>query len=218
MTYTRNVVIAIGNSDDKLSQAAWAEFQARVHRFVETAGERIHGRWASLPDAPWQNAAWSFDVTEDSAAEWLRGELASLADRYGQDSIAWTEGQTEFIAPAATTGADPEPPAKILYVPPSVPQGGILRRPRTWEQIHGIRIADADGWRNADLSFESVITEAHFLRLASESTVDSGRDPSVHNPWDRYCTRSVSGEPTHGTARCLVCRPTTDTPHNDPET
>lgn len=28
-----------------------------------------------------------------------------------------------------------------------------------------------------------------------------------HNPWDAACTRNLPGEPTHGDARCPVCRP-----------
>jgi hypothetical protein len=100
------VTFAVGNSDDKLSQAEWSAFVAKTQQVVEwlaANGAMIHFGGFSAPAAPWQNALWAIDL--GSHAEYLRGhlrvELAELAGRYRQDSIAWWEaGSTEMIPPA----------------------------------------------------------------------------------------------------------------------
>ncbi len=103
------VSFAIGNSDDKLSQAGWAEFVAETHVAVDTAIEgagQIHFAGYSPPAAPWQNAVWVIDLGPDAdeakcARGALRAQLAQLAGRFKQDSIAWWEaGEAEMIPPA----------------------------------------------------------------------------------------------------------------------
>ncbi len=91
------VHIAIGNSDDKLTQTQWAAFVHAVHGAVD--GLKIHGAWLSPPDAPWQNACWAVELTNPATANALRTVLAQCARRWRQDSIAWTPGRTEFIRP-----------------------------------------------------------------------------------------------------------------------
>lgn len=62
------VVIMIGNSDDKLSQLEWAEYIKDVDQAVLLSMESIdndshlHGRWFSLADSPYQNAAWCAEI------------------------------------------------------------------------------------------------------------------------------------------------------------
>ncbi len=96
------VHINIGNSDDKLSQARWAEFWSAVDRAVKTTstypGGAVHGAWVSPSTSPWQNACWCLQLPADPlAVEALRTYLDRLRVEYGQDSIAWTPGETEFI-------------------------------------------------------------------------------------------------------------------------
>ena len=106
------VTIAVGNSDDKLSQSEWAAFIADITRLVEQAreddGAHIHFAGFSAPAAPWQNALWALDLTtaaSPAARGWLRTELADLCGLYRQDAIAWWEaGQTEMIPPAVVGG------------------------------------------------------------------------------------------------------------------
>jgi hypothetical protein len=95
------VYTSIGNSDDKLTQRQWCEFwSAWRHRVFDYAGQ-VHGDWASLPTAPYQNACLCIEIPE-AAAETLRAELSKLAARFRQDSIAWAEAVTEFLSPAGS--------------------------------------------------------------------------------------------------------------------
>lgn len=106
------VYISIGNSDDKLSQAQWAEFVTHVDiallaqsEVPDSAISARHGNWRSLPDDPWQNACWCIDHDNTIAdPEELKAELADLARSFGQDSIAWAEAPTtEFLTPAGVS-------------------------------------------------------------------------------------------------------------------
>lgn len=100
------VFIMIGNSDDKLSQADWSSFALDVDRAFEAAvryeGARVHGRWYSLPNEPWQNACWcaDWDPQLGHVVDALKRKLATIAWAYRQDSIAWSEATTTFIGPA----------------------------------------------------------------------------------------------------------------------
>jgi hypothetical protein len=104
------VTFAIGNSDDKLTQARWADF---AEDLVDVAGRavgagvgaQIHFLGCSPGIAPWQNMLCAIDLGNGPEAEALRGqirsELADLCGRYEQDSIAWWEVfDTEMIPPA----------------------------------------------------------------------------------------------------------------------
>lgn len=112
------VLVTIGNSDDKLTQREWADFQQRVDHLVAIAATEVHGRFHSLPHHPWQTAAWSFTIhpeatvgsgaaalagepNDEPAAAWLAHALRDAAHEFRQDSIAWTEGPTTFLTPPA---------------------------------------------------------------------------------------------------------------------
>jgi len=90
------VYISIGNSDDKLGQREWCSFVARMDEAVAQEADHIHGRWFSLPDAPWQNACWCVEVSKGSGAR-LREAVASARGYYRQDSATWAETTVEFI-------------------------------------------------------------------------------------------------------------------------
>ncbi len=97
---------AIGNSDDKLGQAAWSAFVARVYAAADRAaadGGQIQFAGYSAPGAPWQNAMWAVSLPDDPAVRAnLRAALRLLAATYGQDSIAWWEsGHVEMLEPAS---------------------------------------------------------------------------------------------------------------------
>jgi len=98
------VYISIGNSDDKLTQLEWAQFQDEVDQLVMANVARTHGRWVSLATDPWQNACWCVELMPTAA--WtavLRAGLAELAQRWRQDSIAWAEvRETEFLGPGTS--------------------------------------------------------------------------------------------------------------------
>ena len=91
--------IQIGNSDDKLTQMQWAKFYAAVDMFVNARSEQVHFSGLSRGDAPWQNAAWVFTIHENTT-KYLQGDLSRACAEFRQDSIAWLEGETEFITEA----------------------------------------------------------------------------------------------------------------------
>lgn len=107
-------VIQIGNSDDKLTQAQWAHFFKRVDNAVKSRASQIHFSGASHPSAEWQNAAWIFEIEETPSLR-LYDDLKVFCEMFSQDSIAWTEGKTIFIARptppilAETCVCDPAP-------------------------------------------------------------------------------------------------------------
>ncbi len=96
------VYLTIGNSDDKLSQAAWSAYCDDVTYVVNAAardGGRVHAACFSSPTVPWQNAIWCVEL-DDGRAAVLRRALALLARRYRQDSIAWAQvDQVDMIEP-----------------------------------------------------------------------------------------------------------------------
>ena len=92
------VYVSIGNSDDKLTQRHWHDFHEDVRCELIGAGADFHGQWSSPSTDVWQNACWCVEVVEGVVAE-LKRNLAEIATRYGQDSIAWAEAPTtEFLA------------------------------------------------------------------------------------------------------------------------
>ena len=108
MADTRTVYVSVGNSDDKLTQACWAEFHAKVTATVRSHALSVYGDWTSGCADPWQNACIGFEIGHETT-ERLRRDLAELAAEYNQDSIAWAEAETRFIAP--TTPAPAATPA-----------------------------------------------------------------------------------------------------------
>lgn len=98
------VYVSIGNSDDKLSQAAWSAFCDDVAYAVNSAaqhGGRMHAACFSSPTVPWQNAVWCVEL-DDAGAGALRTQLRRLAHRYRQDAIAWAPvDQVEMLPPLA---------------------------------------------------------------------------------------------------------------------
>jgi hypothetical protein len=90
------VYASIGNSDDKLSQARWSQFVWAFRDCMGRFASVVYGEWLSAPDSSYQNACVAI-ATEIPLM--LKAALATLAEEYGQDSIAWAEvAETEFIA------------------------------------------------------------------------------------------------------------------------
>lgn len=100
----RMVHIAIGNSDDRLSQRRWAEFVDSVDHLVSDLSEAVHGSWVSGSTSPYQNAAWSVIVSPPARDE-LRARLVRIAGEFDQESVAWNDANTEFLRPDG--GSDP---------------------------------------------------------------------------------------------------------------
>lgn len=89
---SQTVVVQIGNSDNKLTQAQWANFVS----CVRTALSRyeVHFSGGSATDAPWQNFCWVFAA---HSMDGLVSDLGDIAKTFNQDSIAVTIGTTQFV-------------------------------------------------------------------------------------------------------------------------
>ena len=92
----KTVIIQIGNSDDKLTQAQWALFVRYTDNAIRQRCNRVYFFSTSPNTDAWQNAAWIIDIY-DNASYALRVALKELRELYSQDSVAWTEGKTSFI-------------------------------------------------------------------------------------------------------------------------
>lgn len=92
-----NAYITIGNSDDKLSQSEWSQF-CKDLEFIAAGVERTRwGTWYSAPDAPWQNMCVCISMHVDYLGA-LRGNLASIAKKWRQDTIALAlVAETELV-------------------------------------------------------------------------------------------------------------------------
>lgn len=92
----KTVTIIIGNSDDKLTQARWSDFVNSIALRIGELAHHVHFAGGSGNSAPWQNSGWVFEIKEWQR-EKLKAELAPIGKEFGQDSIAWIEGDTQFI-------------------------------------------------------------------------------------------------------------------------
>lgn len=102
---TRTVHVAIGNSDDRLSQFEWHEFVGAVDTAVRLHALSVYGFWVSPSSSPYQNASWAVQLPNEEARDALRTQLAAAASRFRQESVAWNESRTEFLRPDG--GTDP---------------------------------------------------------------------------------------------------------------
>lgn len=92
----KTITVQIGNSDDKLTQKDWSEFVVELGLAIKHETSQIHFFGSSDSCAPWQNAAWVFEVEEGNVGV-LGRKIAYIRSKYEQDSVAWTEGKTSFI-------------------------------------------------------------------------------------------------------------------------
>lgn len=90
------VYVSIGNSDDKLSQAQWAQFCMDVYAVLAAEG-KLRGAWYSASNSMYQNACWCVEIVLP-VRDKMMGKLMTLAEKYKQDSIAWAEAPvTRYI-------------------------------------------------------------------------------------------------------------------------
>jgi hypothetical protein len=92
----KTIVVQIGNSDNKLPQAQWAEFVRRVNGMIREHAKAVHFFGGTENWAAWQRVCWVFDCEGARMAE-LRSRLTATRKEFRQDAAALTEGETEFI-------------------------------------------------------------------------------------------------------------------------
>jgi hypothetical protein len=92
------LTIQIGNSDGKLTEHLWHRYMAEVYELLDMETREIHFAANShpSPQAPWQNACYVCDVQACDLNR-IRDRLKEISNRFHQDAVAWTEGETIFI-------------------------------------------------------------------------------------------------------------------------
>lgn len=92
------VTLQIGNSDDKLTQLQWSNFVDTVGKAIALFGGKTHFSAGSSNEKPWQNYCWVFELNIDPlVTQSFQKQLKEVRKHFQQDSVAWTEGNTEFI-------------------------------------------------------------------------------------------------------------------------
>lgn len=91
-----NVVVSIGNSDNKLSQQKWASFVDDVDKIMLRLETRRHFFGGSHAWASWQNVCWLCEIDPDSLYI-LRVSLRERCQVYNQDAAFLLVGAGEFI-------------------------------------------------------------------------------------------------------------------------
>ncbi len=92
----KQIMVSIGNSDNKLTQVEWSEFVQRVDKIIEAHHAQKHFFGGANTWAAWQNVAWLFECA-DYMIPSLKTALSDIRSIYRQESVAYLEGETEFI-------------------------------------------------------------------------------------------------------------------------
>jgi hypothetical protein len=93
----KTLVIQIGNTDDKLTQAQWSAFVLMMKQeAILRHGKQVHFFGGSTNWERWQNVAWIVEC-EPENIDALKAAVLDVRTTFGQDSAAWTEGETEFV-------------------------------------------------------------------------------------------------------------------------
>lgn len=92
------ITIQIGNSDDKLTQAKWANYVFDVATMVASHKCEVHFFACSAGSEIWQNAAWVIVCDDENERKLLKDSIATIREGYNQDSVAWSESiVTNFV-------------------------------------------------------------------------------------------------------------------------
>lgn len=94
--HVKTIVVQIGNSDNKLPQAEWAEFVRRVDVTIRENAQAVHFFGGTENWAAWQRVCWVFDC-EGTRLAGLKELVTATRREFRQDAAAFTEGETEFI-------------------------------------------------------------------------------------------------------------------------
>lgn len=95
----KTITIQIGNSDNKLTQKEWNIFCETINGLLFYEKENINLQFSggSPTNAPWQNFCWVFTCAKYRTIKTLCKNISEVGKSWNQDSIAWTEGETQFI-------------------------------------------------------------------------------------------------------------------------
>ena len=88
-----DICIQIGNTDNKLTQQEWSEFCGAMRGLCEAHGD-VHFSGGAPTDAPWQNYCLCVSTETPDA---LRELVTKRRSKHKQDSVAWLQGNTQFV-------------------------------------------------------------------------------------------------------------------------
>lgn len=88
------IVIAIGNSDNKLTQMEWSDFVSEIAIEIEYIKAKIHFFGGASTWEQWQNVAW---IIETKYPEELLVRVKKIREKYKQESAFVMVGDEEFI-------------------------------------------------------------------------------------------------------------------------
>lgn len=94
--FMKTVTIQIGNTDDKLTQRQWHSYVERMNHFIYQHAKRCHFFGGCSNWEEWQNVAWVVTV-EPHKLEVMKDAVRECRREFGQDSAAWTDGDTLFV-------------------------------------------------------------------------------------------------------------------------
>jgi hypothetical protein len=92
-----NVVVSIGNTDNKLTQKEWSDFVAEVNEEIERREVQVHFFGGSPNWTPWQNVAWILEINDVALAQRFLGEVQRIRAKYRQDSAWVLVGKGEMV-------------------------------------------------------------------------------------------------------------------------
>lgn len=92
----KTITIQIGNTDNKLTQQDWAAFVLMVRTTILKYCINVEFCGGPPNWERWQNVAWVINIKEENIPR-LKSALSLDRVTFNQDSVAWTEGITEFI-------------------------------------------------------------------------------------------------------------------------
>ena len=93
-----DVVVIIGNSDDKLSQSEWCDFIADVRESINRDEGIVEFAGGSAAEKPFQNYCFCATFKSYDRIDLLKRELRHVRKRWRQDSIALVMNTPEFIS------------------------------------------------------------------------------------------------------------------------
>jgi len=92
----KTVALQIGNSDDKLTQKEWNEFVVKFRLEILRKCDTMHFFGGPTNYERWQNICSVFEIKEENIDD-LKENLKCLGSNFKQCSIAYLEGNTEFL-------------------------------------------------------------------------------------------------------------------------
>jgi len=92
----KTVIVQIGNTDNKLTQTEWSQFVKEIYMVFNRLTDQTHFAGGPSTDSQWQNYCVVGTMIGPNIIE-LMHDLMNLRNKYRQESIALTVGDTEFI-------------------------------------------------------------------------------------------------------------------------